>query len=158
MRIQPQNVERAAEYHAQRPEPNYTQFRAEFVDARGREYAVARGSDLLEQHDDLKNDTFTTPPPDQRRDTGRLLLWFRIPINLRHSVGPPNSDNEGMMLYHPETQVLCTAMSDGVFIQPRAATGHMFVEKFVSFGKTNAPEVCERWLRLGTDEPGGNWF
>ena len=153
----PQNVERAAQYHAQRPEPAYDQFKPEFVDSEGREYAVARSGDFLEQQD-VSNGLYTDPPTDRRRELGRLLLWLRMPINLRHSVDPPDPDGERLQLYHAETQVLCEVRTESVFVMPRMSTGHVFVSNMVSTGKVSNPAPYEKWLQERGRVPGAVWF
>ena len=147
----PEDVEASAAYHAKTPEPNYEQFRPEFVDQHGREYALARAGKFLErQQDDVDNGRFDTPPRKGTARAGRLLMWLRMPINQRWSVPLPDPDGEELVLYHVATQVKCVAKTDGVFVAtPRARTGHVFVRDFESRGQVLDPTPYEPWLRTG---------
>lgn len=152
----PENVKRSAQYHARTPEPNYAQFQAEWVDQKGREYAFARSGRFLEgQSDDVDNVRFNgVPPREGSVKAKRLLLFLRMPINQRWSVPLPDPAGEKLQLYHVATQVLCKAVTDGVFVaNPRGRTGHVFVRDFESLGQVADPSPYEPWLRVGK-EPG----
>jgi hypothetical protein len=143
-------VASAAEYHALRPEPNYSQFKAQFVDSRGREYALAL-------HLDDKTDPFESPPLTGSVKAKRLLLSLRMPIRQRHTVPLPEPDGEALELYHVATQVLCTAKTDGVWVAgPRQRTGSVYVRDFISHGQVSDPKTYEAWLRGEPEEK--EWF
>ena len=152
------DIEASASYHARRPEPNYSQFQAEYVDHHGREYALARTGDLLEAQTDVQNEIYDTPPLTGAVSVKRLLLWLRMPINQRHTVSLPEPDGEKLVLYYVAAQVLCTAKTDGVFVDgPRARTGHVFVRNFETHGQASDPGAFEPWLRI-SEEPGNHHF
>lgn len=156
----PENVEQSARYHARTPEPNYSQFQAEYVDSKGREYAFARrGAFLAAQGDDVDNSRFGgVPPRSGSVKVKRLLLFLRMPISHRWQVPLPTPVGEKLELYHVATQVLCEAKTDGVFVaSPRGRTGHVFVNDFESMGQVADPMPYEPWLRI-SEEPGGERF
>ena len=79
-----------------------------------------------------------------------------MPINQRHTVPPPEPDGEKLVLYFVAAQVLCTAKTDGVFVDgPRVRTGHVFVRDFETHGQVSDPGPFEPWLRI-SEEPGNN--
>lgn len=156
----PENAAQSARYHARAPEPNYTQFRAEYVDQKGREYAFARsGRFLEEQADSVDNARFDGVPPRTGSIVAkRLLLFLRMPINQRWSVPLPDPVGEKLQLYHVATQVLCKAATDGVFVaSPRGRTGHVFVTNFESMGVAVDPTPYESFLDVGKP-PGAERF
>lgn len=154
----PENIERSARYHERTPEPNYSQFKAEYIDSKGREYALARAGNFLEGNAGLDNGKFDTPPREGSVKAKRLLMFLRMPINQRWSVPIPDPDGEKLQLYHVATQVLCKSTTDGVFVSgPRARTGYIYMRDFESLGQVADPSPFEPWLRLGK-EPGKKWF
>jgi len=131
----PQDVERAAVYHAQRIEPSYSEFVPELIDQYGREYSVARAGSFLARQDGLHNASFMTPPLEGVRVFGRLLLFLRMPISQRWSVDLPAPTGETLELYVISNQVQCTARTESVFVAPRARTGYLIVSDFESHGQ-----------------------
>ena len=158
--VPPSDPRRAAAYHALRPEPNYSEFSPEFVDQHGREYSVAKAGTFLEQQQDVvANATFTAPSlSGDDVSPRRLLLFLRMPINHRWQTELPDPDGEKLELYHVSTQVLCRAVTEGVFVQPRARTGHVYVRGFESLGQVSNPASYESWLRVSARDPGAQWF
>lgn len=157
----PIDASASAAYHAQHPEPNYSEFEAEMVDQYGREYSVARAGRFLEAQEDLANDLFVLPsgqPGGASKRWGRLLLFSRMPIKHRGEVALPEADGQKLQLYFPRTQVLCHATTDGSFFQPRARTGHVFVKNFVVGAKVTDPSRFEEWVEGGSREPGMRRF
>jgi hypothetical protein len=157
----PRDSNRSERRHALTPEPNYSAFKAEYVDAKGREYSVARsGKHLMAQGDSVHNASYNGTPSRTAsgEKVGRLLLNLRMPINQRWSVPLPDPWGEKLTLYHPATQVLCKATTDGVFVaSPRGRTGHVFVSDFESLGQVDDPTPYEPRLRSGKP-PGANRF
>jgi hypothetical protein len=114
----------------------------------------------------VSNGTFATPSPTASskhaaaaaESTPRLLLFLRMPINQRWQVDLPSPDGEQLELYHVSNQVLCHAVTDGVFVRPRARTGYLYVRRFASLGQVPEPAIYEAWLRRSAREPGTQWF
>ena len=154
----PEDPDAAAEYHAMRPGPNYSEFQAEMVDQYGREYTVARMGSFLDSQDDVDNKEYTTPDGSTSRSFGRLLLFARLPINHRGMVPLPEPDGEKLQLFVVGTQVLCSATTDGAFFMPRAKTGHIFVTNFQEGKKVVNPAPYMKWVEGGAREPGGERF
>lgn len=156
--IPPQDTERAAVYHAKRPAPPYSKIKPDFVDPEGRQYQVAKEGDFLEEvADTVDNAQYTDPPTDKSRSLGRLLLWVRMPISLRHEVDNPTGDGTRLELYHPATQVLSKVVVESAFIEGTMSSGYVFVSEMESTGRVREPEAYEKWMQQGR-EPGAQWF
>lgn len=142
----PKDEERSAQYNAKTPEPNYSEFGkigVQYVDMKGREYILARGSETVRQYvesGDITVPDFNEPDRQFTENVGTQLLWIRIPIHLRGTVEFPDSNREALTLYFVRDQVLCTGQTDGVFVSgPKKKTGFVVLRNFSTHGQVSDP-------------------
>lgn len=139
-----QDEEEVKEYRARNPQPNYSNFkRPQYVDMSGREYKLATG-DLVEQYINtgrISHPEFEQPPLSGESSWGTQLFWIRIPIYLRGNVEFPQAEGGVVTLYHEQSQVLCTGITDGVYYGQRRKTGYIVLSKFTSHGQVADPSL-----------------
>lgn len=145
-----QDLERAAEYEARRPGHNYSEFKPEFADQHGRQYEFARGGSFLENlEDEVHNLKHSAGNGFLKAgvENQRMLLWIRMPIRQKYSEKIPEPDGEQLVLYHVETQTICTAKTTGVFFHnARARTGYVFVDGYTVRGRAEDPQTFDRFV------------
>ena len=143
-------MQKAAEYEARRPGPNYSEFKPEFADQHGRQYEFARNGSFLDNLQDevhnLKHNRGTAFLA-KGLENKRMCLWIRMPIRQKYSEKVPQPDGEQLILYHVETQVICTAKTTGVFFHnAQARTGYVLVDGYTVRGRAEDPQTFDRFV------------
>lgn len=131
-------------YKFKYPNPNYYNFeRPEYIDERGREYAVARSEDniglknvvsTLQENGTVSNDSFDRESSKDGQEKS-LVMWMRIPIaasrsNVRDKLGFPDASGQKLTLYHYDTQGVYEAVTDGMFHGDKRKTAFCILRKF----------------------------
>ncbi len=146
----PENMARSQEYRAKNPQPSYSKFKEpDFIDQYGREYAVAKG-DFVEQQRERGvdiTDGFAAPSTTSDQAWGGQLLWFRMPIALRHTVGLPDAHEGAVKLFNVRNQVVATGVIDEAFVYPRRRTGYVVLRNVSSSGQAADPSLWTPLLR-----------
>lgn len=146
----PKDMARSQEYRAKNPQPNYSKFsEPDFIDQYGREYKVAKG-DFVEQQRERGVDIadgFATPSTTADQAWDAQLLWFRMPIPLRHTVGLPDAREGAIKLYNVRNQVVAAGVIDEAFVYPRRRTGYVVLRNVSSSGQVADPSVWTPLLR-----------
>lgn len=146
------DIHKSREYSAKTPEPNYSQFKAQlkkknvYIDLMGREYILASGDmrDKYVTQGFITSPDYKEPNPSSIESVGTLLFWIRIPIKLRNRVPFPDPEGEKLTLYYPKEQILCRAITDGVFYSgPKKKTGYVVMRNFKTFGQVIDPDRYE---------------
>ncbi len=146
------DIHKSREYAAKTPEPNYSQFKKllkkknVYIDSLGREYILATGAmrDKYVAQGYITSEDFSEPDLNSIESVGTLIFWIRIPIKLRNWVPFPDPTGETLTLYYPKDQILCEAITDGVFYSgPKKKTGYVILRNFKTFGQVADPEQYE---------------
>lgn len=146
------DIRKSHRYAAKTPEPNYSEFnkllkrKNVYVDLLGREYILASGAmrDKFVGQGIITSPDFREPDPTSIESVGSLVFWIRIPIKLRGHTPFPEPSGEKLTLYYPKDQILCRAITDGVFYSgPKKKTGYVVLREFKTFGQVANPEEYE---------------
>lgn len=146
------NQTKAFLYRSRNPQPNYSEFKhPQLVDTEGREYRSSGDHPLRRELLSLRTESESELgffDPDKVslgdvQDWGTQIFWIRIKKGEKDLIYFPEAERQELTFYDPKHQVVCSGFTDGVYHEPKAATGYVILKNFVSWGKTDDPKSFE---------------
>lgn len=145
----PKDIEASQKYKAKTPHPNYWEFgKPQFIDLEGRQYRIANQK-FIDKF--IDSGTLIYPAPDElplqkKEHWGTQVLFAKIPRKSK-GVQFPEPRVDSLELIHVDTQVVVTCRVESAFVYPRAKTGHLIVNGFVSHGQAEDPSVYKNLFK-----------
>lgn len=135
-----------ASYWAKNPQPNYSNFGTpDFVDRLGREYRLPKKSNKMRKELEESGQIRKRPDSEDQQlgtgeDLGKQLLWIKIPIWLRNSVGFPSTDGKKLRILDTKSYTEMSMRVDSCFYGSNRKTGYLQVDKLKSMGSADPKE------------------
>jgi hypothetical protein len=141
------NIDKSFEYHAKHPEPNYSKFKTEFIDIKGREYRRADQTfvDRYIKEGSMISRLPYDIPLKGDDNWGKQIFWIKIPIRLRGNIGYPDKE-EYLELFDIHNQIIGDGFTDGIFYGEKKKTGYVIINDFITRGQLRDPSPFLKFI------------